>query len=295
MPVGGPSVWIAALIGALVAGLSRIVAAIPAFLGAIIILLIGWGVGKLVQAVVIRVLHALHFETLTEHAGINGALRRAEIKADASTILGVIAYWFIFLIAINAAVSVLGIPVLTAMMAAIVLYLPRIFAALIVVIIGAWVASLLGRLTNATAAGAGIAYSDILGSVVQGAVIFFTFAMALDMIGLSFPFLTTAFAIIVGAIGLAAAIAFGLGGREYATDMLAGRELRALYRAGDRVTTDDFDGTVQQINPTFTLVRTSSGDLAVQNSELMHKHVTRPSGSPPPPASEGGGSMPKAA
>jgi hypothetical protein len=271
MPTAGISGWAAAF----VAMLLRIVGFLPALLGAIIILLIGWGIGKLVQTLITRGLDAVHFNKVTEHAGINHALSNARIKASPAQILGVVAYWFVFLIAVQAAVSVLGIQALTNLMTAVLLYLPRIFGALLVVIAGAWAASLLGRLTRTSAETAGISYAPLLGNVVVGTVLFFTFAMALDILGISFPFLTTAFAIILGAFALAGAVAFGLGGREYATDILAGRQLRLLLAPGDRVTTDEVDGVIQTIGPAVTVVRTVRGDLAVENSVLMHRRFLR--------------------
>jgi hypothetical protein len=113
---------------------------------------------------------------------------------------------------------------------------------------------------------------------VQGTVLFFTFAIALDVLGLSFPFLTTAFALIVGAFALGGAIAFGLGGREYASDLLAGRELKSVFNRGDMLTSDDVSGTIQDIKPTLTVVRTTNGDMAVQNSDLMRKHARKAGG-----------------
>jgi hypothetical protein len=267
----GASVWFVAFITSLTAALGRIIAALPSILGAILILLIGWGLGKLVQWIVTKGLRALHFNQLTERAGINDALKRADVKTGPSAILGVIAYWFVFLIAINAAVGLLGIPALSELMSAVILYLPRIFAALLIIVLGAWAASFLGRLTRASASSANISYADLLGSVVQGFTLFFVFAIALDVLGLTFPFLTTAFAVIIGGIILAAALAFGLGGRQYASDLLAGRELKTIFHQGDRLVSEDYDGTVEDIRPTFTILRTARGDQTVQNSDLMHQ------------------------
>lgn len=139
-------------------------------------------------------------------------------------------------------------------------------------------ASFLGRVTRASADTARISYSGVLAGIVQGAVLFFTIAIALNTLCLSFPFLTTAFAIVCGSIALAAAIAFNLWGREFAADMLARRELRMVFYQGDRLTTEDIDGTVESINPTLTLLQTLKGDLAVQNSDLMRQHAPRASG-----------------
>lgn len=285
MPAGNNiSVWFAAWITALATGLGRIFALIPNIIGAIIILLIGWGIGKLIQALVTRGLNAVNFNHMTQRAGINDALQRAEIKRSPSEIFGIVAYWFVFLIAIQAAVNALGIVALSALMGTVILYLPRIFAALLIVVIGAWGASVLGRMTTASVNAAGVMYGDLLGGIVQGAVLFFAFAMALDFLGLSFPFLTTAFAILLGGATLAVALAFGLGGHEYAADILAGRELRTMYHTGDRMVTDQVDGVIEDIRPTFTLVRTNRGEVAVQNSELMRNRLTRPTST-----GEGGG------
>ena len=291
MPSGGISIWLATWLTSLATGLSRFVAFIPNLVGAIVILLVGWGIGKLIQAAVTRGLQALHFEKITERAGINDALRHADIKRGPSAILGIVAYWFVFLFAIQAAVNALGITALSTLMSSVILYLPRIFAALLIVIAGAWLASVLADITRASAQSAGIEYAGTLGSIVRGAVLFFAFAMALDFLGVSFPFLSTAFAILLGGVTLAAAIAFGLGGRQYATDVLAGRELRSMFHTGDRLSTEQVDGTVQDMRPTLTIVRTKRGDVPVQNRELMEgltKH----------PQTRGGGEsggMPRAA
>ena len=285
----GPQIWLLTLIGALTAALGRVIAIIPSLLGAIVILLIGWGIGKLVQWLVTKGLRALHFNDLTARAGINKVLQRAEIKTGPSAILGIIAYWFIFLIAVNAAVGLLGIPALTTFMNAVILYLPRIFAALLIIVFGAWGASLLGNFTRSSASAANIAYADLLGNIVVGATLFFVFAIALDVLGLAFPFLTTAFAIIIGGLALAAAVAFGLGGREYAADVLAGRQLRTIFHEGDRIVADDYEGTIQEVQPTMTILRTTRGEMSVQNSKLMNQHhlIKQQRGQ--------GGSMPEAA
>ncbi len=291
MSPGGISIWFATWLTSLSTALSRLVAFIPNLIGAILILLIGWGIGKVIQAAVTRGLQAMHFNDLTERAGINDALQHAGIKRGPSAILGIVAYWFVFLFAIQAAVNALGITALSALMSSVTLYLPRIFAALLIVIVGAWLASKLADMTRTLADAAQISYAGLLKTIVHGAVLFFAFAMALDFLGLSFPFLSTAFAILLGSVALAAAIAFGLGGREYAADVLAGRELRSLFNPGDRLTTDQLDGTVQDIRPTLTIVRTNRGEVAVQNSEIMNKLLRRNA----PSRGEGSGGMSQAA
>ncbi|HOF87216.1 MAG TPA: mechanosensitive ion channel [Armatimonadota bacterium] len=287
---GGFVGWVSALLTSLAAAVGAIIAFIPLLLAAVIILLIGWGIGKLAQTVVVNGLQALHFNRLMDREGITDALRRAEVKTTPAQILGVIAYWFVFLVAVYAAVSVMGITALTALMTAVVLYLPRIFGALLVVLLGAWAATMLARLTRTSATAAGISFAQILGNVVLGTVLFFAFAMALSVLGLDFPFLLTAFAILLGGLVLALTLAFGLGGREYAADMLAGRQLKMVLHEGDRLVTDNLDGTVASIGPTMTVIQTSGGEVAVQNAALMHHRLLHKKR-----GGEGGGSVPFAA
>ncbi len=275
MPGGGFTGWVSALWTSLAGAVGAIILFIPLLLAAIIVLLIGWGIAKTVQALVTKGLRTARLDELMDREGITDGLRRAEIKATPSQIFGVITYWFIFLIAVYAAVSVMGISALTALMTAVVLYLPRIFAALLVIVVGAWAASFLARLTRATASTANIDFAPMLGSVVMGTVLFFTFAIALGILGLNFPFLVTAFAILLGGLVLAGTLAFGLGGREYAADWLAGRQLKAVLTPGDRVLMAELDGTVKYINHTTTTIQTARGDVTMQNSEMMHHHLLR--------------------
>lgn len=276
MSSGGISIWFATWLTSLSTGLSRLIAFIPDLLGAIVILLVGWGIGKVIQAVVTRGLLALHFEQFTQRAGINRALYRAEIQRGPSALLGVVAYWFVFLFAVQAAVNALGITALSTLISAVILYVPRIFGALLIVIAGAWLASVLADHARASARAAQLHYAGMLGTLARGATLFFACAIALDFLGVSFPFLSTAFAIILGGVTLAAALAFGLGGRQYAADVLAGRELRSVLHTGDHLATEQVEGTVQDIRPTLTIVRTKRGDVPVQNHELMEGLTRRP-------------------
>lgn len=275
MPAGGFAGWVSTMLTSLADAVGAIILFIPLLLAAIVVLLIGWGIAKLVQALVTKALHTAHLDRLMEREGLIDALRRAEISATPSRILGVIAYWFVFLIAVYAAVSVMGISALTALMTTVVLYLPRVFAAMLIIVVGAWASSFLARLTRATASTANIDFAPMLGNVVMGTVLFFTFAIALGILGLNFPFLVTAFAILLGGLVLAGTLAFGLGGREYATDWLAGRQLRTVLASGDRVMLADLDGTVKTIHQTTTTIQTTRGDVTVQNAEMLHHHLLR--------------------
>lgn len=287
MPEGGASVWFGALIGALATGLGRIIAAIPDLLGALVILLIGYGIGKLLQLVVTKLLKAAHFDRLMEREGVTPALQRANINRTPAEILGIIVYWFIFLLAIQAAAGALGLTALTDAVESIILYVPNVIAALVIVLLGGWLASFLQRLTKGSADAAGISYASILGNLVLAFVLFFTFTIAMDVLGVNLTFLITAFAILLGGLALAGAVAFGLGARQMAADVLAGRELRNILQPGDTFTTDEMSGTLTEIRPTISMVRTPKGDVAVENTELLNKHMTKQSNSQQPPKSGG--------
>lgn len=292
MPQGGPSVWFGALIGSLATGLGRIISAIPDLLGALVIILVGYGIAKLLQLVVTKLLKAAHFDRYMDREGITPAMQKANISRTPAEVLGIFTYWLVLLLFINSAAGVLGLTALTRVVQAVLFYLPRVLGALIIVLVGAWLASFLSRLTNTASSAAGMKqYSSLLAGTVLWVVLFFTFAFALGTLGVDLTLITTVIAIILGGAALAFAIAFGLGARGKATDILAGRELRSMFNMGDTLATDTMTGTVVDMRPTYTVVRTDKGDMAVENTELLHSHVTKRGGQAPPQTGSGGKSQ----
>jgi small-conductance mechanosensitive channel len=198
---------------------------IPQLIGAIIILIIGYIVAKVLQAVITRVLRGIGFEGWMERGGIKQFFDRAETNQDPTSIIGTLVFWLVFIIALTMATDALGIPQVSVVLGQLIAYIPSIIAAILILILAALLANFLSGIVR------GATGSDLLASIAQYAIIVYAAFAALTQLGIAVQLTANTFLILLGAIALAAALAFGIGGREVAREIL-----EKAYQQGDEVT-----------------------------------------------------------
>jgi mechanosensitive ion channel-like protein len=198
---------------------------IPRLAGALIVLIIGYFVAKLVAKLLWRVLERAGLDQ-TLHSGQGGNFVQ-RVTQSPSRLLGRIAFWAILLGAISLAASVLGIAALTGFVAAIWAYIPNVIAALVIFLvagaISAAVAGLVGRTMGETPLG------KIVATAVPIVVMSIAVFMILVQLKIATQIVMITYAAIWGAVALGSALAFGLGGRDVAARMLEG-----AYQSGQR-------------------------------------------------------------
>src|SRR5215207_2205013 len=202
------------MIESLRAGLDAFFAFIPQLVGAIVILIVGYIVAKVLQAVVSRVLKAVGFDGWMERGGIKQFFDRAQTRETPATVLGKLVFWFVFIIAITMAADALGIRQVSVVLGQLIAYIPSIVAAILILILAALLANFLSGIVR------GATGSDLLASIAQYAIIVYAVFAAITQLGIAVELTAPTFLILLGAVGLAAAIAFGIGGREVARDIL---------------------------------------------------------------------------
>jgi hypothetical protein len=195
---------------------------IPALIGALVILVIGWIVAAIVKALLVRVLRAVHFDQAMDHAGVGTLMRRGGVHADAAGLLATVVFWFIFLIFVVAAANAINVPAITSILNAIVLWLPQLFVALLVVIVGMLLARVVGDIVRDALRGAGMGGAQLLAGIARAAIIAFAAIIALNQIGVGAAIVQELFAAVVFGLALAMALAFGLGGRDTAKRIVDG-------------------------------------------------------------------------
>src|ERR671920_322781 len=130
-------------------GLSTFFSYIPQLIGAILILIVGYIVAKLLDAVVTRLLGAIGFEHWMERGGIRQFFERAETRQTPTSILGRLVFWFVFIIAIVMATDALGISQVSAVLAELIAYIPNVIAAVLILILAALLANFLAGIIRA--------------------------------------------------------------------------------------------------------------------------------------------------
>src|ERR687884_2320210 len=203
---------------------------IPQLIGAIVILIVGYIVAKVLQAVVGRVLQAVGFDGWMEKGGIKQFFDRAETNQTPVSILGQLVFWFVFIIAITMAADALGIPQVSAVLAQLIAYIPNIIAAILILILAALLANFLAGIVR------GATGSETLSSIARYAIIVYAVFAALTQLGIAVQLTANTFLILLGGVALAAALAFGIGGRDIARDVLQ----RAYNRSSE--VTDNSSG-----------------------------------------------------
>jgi hypothetical protein len=192
---------------------------LPKIAGFIIVVIVGWLLSKLFSFIIKKILLLIKIDVLSEKAGIEDFLRKGGLKKTLVDILGLVAYWFFLLITFIIAFDVVGLTIVSDLLNRIVLYIPNVFVALIIMMIGFYLAKLLSASVNVLAGNVGITRPDIPAKATNFIVLFFAFTMALEQLGVSKEIVTNAFIIVLGTLGLGIAIAIGLGSKDFVADL----------------------------------------------------------------------------
>ena len=208
--------WSGSFFHGLSAGMERFMVGIPTVLGAIVILVIGWFIAGLVAKAATSFFRAVHLDTLANRIGVNDFLAQAGTKLKASNVLAETLKWVMRLVFIQMAADQLGLPQVTAVVNAVLFYIPNILVALLVLGVGAFFGQLLAGVVRGAAAKAGMRNPEMMAKLASGAVMAFAIIAAINQLGISPVVVNTLYIGLVAAISLALGLAFGLGGRDAA-------------------------------------------------------------------------------
>lgn len=198
----------------------QLAAFFPKLIGALLILIVGWIIAKLIKAGAIRLLKLVRLDKVTEKARIDQFLKEGGTQKSAIEIIGSLIYWLIMLVVILAGFNTLGLEVASELFNQIILYIPNVIVAVIVLIFGVYLASFIAQVVVTYVSNVGIENADFIGKITQAAIILFVASLALSQLNIGQELVTNAFLLLFGAVCLALALAFGLGGREWAADMI---------------------------------------------------------------------------
>src|SRR5687768_11135985 len=219
--------WGEALTASLATALGLFLGAIPRVIGFLVILIIGWIISGLLAAGVAALLRAVRFNVLAQNAGLQGFINNMGLRTDASGLLANIVKWFVRLIVLVVAFDALGLPAVSEVFQQFLLWIPNLVVAVVVLVIAGLAANALANLIRGATTQAGFDNPDTLATIARVAVWAFGIVVAVNQIGVAQELVNTLFMGFVGALALAAGLAFGLGGRETAAQILQG-----WYRQG---------------------------------------------------------------
>ncbi|MEO8170987.1 MAG: hypothetical protein ABI575_09015 [Oxalobacteraceae bacterium] len=193
---------------------------LPKLALAIIITVAGWLIAKVIRLAVVRGLRAANFQVLTERAGMDGFLQQGGTKADTTHILGLLIYWLVILAALVIAFNSLGLANVTDLLGRIALFVPRVILAVVILAFGSYFARFIETLVTTYGRNVDLTDAALLGRLARYAIIVFVVLIALDQLDIGGDIIRQSFLIILAGVVLALALAFGIGGREWAAALL---------------------------------------------------------------------------
>jgi hypothetical protein len=194
--------------------------ALPRIIGAVLLLTIGWIIAKMIRKATIKILRLVKVDVLAEKSGIEDFLLRGGVKYTTVTILANLVYWSIMFTVTLAVLNSLGLQSAAELFNQIILYIPNVFVAVLVLIFGTLFAKLFKGIAYTWLSNLDIGGSEIVSTIAQYAILIFVVSVALEQLSIGGQILVSAFQLAFGALCLALALAFGLGGRDWAAQIL---------------------------------------------------------------------------
>lgn len=216
-----PATPITDLSEAVLTSFAVFLAALPAIVGAVLILLIGWIVSAMLGRLVTAVLRRIHLDQLAAKSGVTTVLVRSGVRADAAEMIGGFVKWYLRLVFILMAANAVGITAIAGIVNQVLAFLPNLLVALVILAAFSWLANVARGAVRGAVDTAGMPNGDALGTLAFVTVLAFGIIAAADQIGVAQTLLNTLFMGVVGALALAFGLAFGLGGRDQAAEIWA--------------------------------------------------------------------------
>lgn len=193
---------------------------IPRFFAAVLLLVVGWIIARVIEKSIVKFFRLIKLEDLAEKAGIENFLYRGGVKFTTSTLLAKLVYWFIMFTFTLAVLNSLGLQSAADLFNKMVLYIPNLIVAFIVLLFGTLFAKFAHTASNAYLNNIGMSGAEGMSLVIKYAILIFVASMVLEQLNIGGQILVSGFQIAFGALCFALALAFGLGGREWASKII---------------------------------------------------------------------------
>lgn len=266
--------WTQNLVSAMSGLWVKITNFIPNLFVALILVILGFLVAKLLDVLLSKLLAKVSLDRLMNGTGLTKLLARVGLKAPVSTLIGKIVYWFILLIFLVSAAEALGLERVSATLDVLALYVPKMFSAALVLLAGILLAQLLNSMVRGAAEGVRLEYATGLGRIAQGMVIIISISVAIGQLEIKAELLNYVVAIVLLSAGLSGALALGLASKGIASQIIAGIYVRELYDMGQHVKVGDIEGYIEEMGTVKTIVVGESGEwIYIANRVLLEQHV----------------------
>lgn len=253
--------WSASLHTVVAAFLERASQFLPKLIGALLLLIAGWLLARLLRTIGVRLV--LLIERLLAQTSFGRAERAVKLPVISAKLVGGILFWLVMLFFITAATEVLGLAIFTAWLGQLVAYLPTVAAGGLIIAVGVLVSRIARQLIEAAAVNIDRVQRQLLGRMAQGAILITAILVGADQIGIRITFLVIMAAVVISALVGAAALAVSLASRSYVGNLIGSHLLRRSYSIGQHIRVAGFEGKILDLTATSLVLETPEGRVSL--------------------------------
>jgi len=246
--------------------IESIISAAPTVISGIVLLVLALLVAKVIERVCRMIFKRLRIDALPEKLGLESSLKRIGITRPLSQLLPRIFYFLLLFLFARAMSDALGLTAVSDALGAFLGYVPSMFAAVLIVLLGSVLGQFAGGAIARSAEGSGLDFGPALGNVVSGLIFFVSVIMALGQLKIDTDIIRIVTVCCLSAGALAFGLSFGLGTRETTQNIIAGFYARKIFRAGEPMEVRGEKGTLKAIGTTQTLIDCDGRIVSVANN-----------------------------
>lgn len=254
----------------------KVVTFMPDLIVALVFLLVGWVISSLIKRFLNKSLIKIGFNSFLDKLGLDLLFKKMDLNVQGSQVIASIISTFILLIFLLAALDIVGLKMLSGLIDTLALFLPKLLAALAVLLCGFFVAQIVFNGVKIAAKNTGVDYGRSVAEVCRGIIIIITVSLSITQLDIDVSLLNNILSVVIASVGLAAAISLGIGTKSMAQEIVAGVYLREMYQVGDSIEVKEVKGTLVSIGSVASKVMAEEESIVtVPNTFLLANKVIK--------------------
>jgi len=247
----------------------QIMRILPGILAALLLLVVGWLLAKLLSRIIARLFRLLNFDKLAGRINELKWMQKTEYKIVPSKIIGKFVYWVILLLFIITATDTLGWSAVSQSFNQLITYLPQLFSAIIIFVVGFYLSNLIRDFIKTTLQSFEIASATVLGETAFYIIMIIVSITALEQAGVETSLLTSNITLIIGSFLLAFAVAFAISSREVFKNILSSYYGRGNFHVGQYIKYNNKRGEIVKIDRMHVTIKEGKTKYVIPTARLI--------------------------
>ena len=256
----------------LMSSINKVIEYMPSILGALLLLVAGWLIARLVHLLTIKLLDIVNRFLERVLTGRTRAVVR--FSSGITRLVAGVLFWITLFIFTTAAMRIAGLTGVASWLEQIVVYLPSVMSGGIIILVGYILSSLVKDTVLTAAQTAELNEAELIARLAQSATFISALIIGMNQLGVDVSFLTIMLGVSTASLLIGFAIAFGLGAKTLVSNLIAAYYIRELLEPGQKIRIGDVEGTVLEVSSTTIIIDTVAGRTSIPTKRYQEETVT---------------------